>query len=100
MKSKVQTLWMPEEAVAQAIRNLIHNGLDASGADGRVRVESIIEGEEIKIQVTDEGKGMTDEVLGPNRGSVLHDQGTGTRNRIGALSDTKRGFSVRRRVVV
>lgn len=59
-----QTLWMPEEAVAQAIRNLIHNGLDASGADGRVRVEQTLVGQQIKIVVSDQGQGMTDEVLG------------------------------------
>ncbi|KAA5543881.1 HAMP domain-containing histidine kinase [Roseiconus nitratireducens] len=59
-----QTLWMPEEAVAQAIRNLIHNGLDASGASGRVRVESLLDGNGVRIIVTDQGQGMTDDVLG------------------------------------
>lgn len=59
-----QTLWVPEEAVAQAIRNLIHNGLDASGQEGRVRVESKLNEEDIRIVVTDQGEGMDDEVLG------------------------------------
>lgn len=59
-----ETLWMPEEAVAQAIRNLIHNGLDASGADGRVKVESRLDQQNVEFVVTDQGQGMTDEVLG------------------------------------
>ena len=59
-----QTLWVPQEAVAQAIRNLIHNGLDASGVDGRVRVESMLVDEDVRIVVTDEGEGMDDETLG------------------------------------
>ncbi|MCC9601383.1 sensor histidine kinase [Stieleria sp. JC731] len=59
-----RTLWMPEEAVAQAIRNLIHNGLDASGVNGRVKVESRIDDQFVEFIVTDEGQGMTDEVLG------------------------------------
>lgn len=57
-------LWVPQEAVAQAIRNLIHNGLDASGPDGRVRLESTIVDDRLRLSVTDQGAGMTDEVLG------------------------------------
>lgn len=59
-----KTLWMPEEAVAQAIRNLIHNGLDASGIDGRVRVESRLDQRHVEFIVTDQGQGMSDEILG------------------------------------
>lgn len=59
-----KTLWMPEEAVAQAIRNLIHNGLDASGVEGRVRVESRLDQLNVEFIVTDQGQGMTEEVLG------------------------------------
>ncbi|MCO8121946.1 ATP-binding protein [Stieleria sp. TO1_6] len=59
-----KTLWMPEEAVAQAMRNLIHNGLDASGVDGRVRVESRLDGPNVQFIITDQGQGMTDEILG------------------------------------
>ena len=58
-----QTLWLPQEAVAQAIRNLIHNGLDASGPNGRVRVEARLIADRIQILVTDSGEGMTGEVL-------------------------------------
>ena len=60
-----QTLWMPEEAVAQALRNLIHNGLDASVPDGRVKVESDLDRQReiVRLTVTDEGLGMTDEIL-------------------------------------
>ena len=58
-----QTLWVPQEAVAQAVRNLIHNGLDASGEEGRVRVESRLVGEHVQIHVIDSGLGMSDKVL-------------------------------------
>ena len=59
-----QPLWVPQEAVAQAIRNLIHNGLDASGDSGRVRVEAKLVGPELQIVVLDAGLGMSEEVLG------------------------------------
>lgn len=59
-----QPLWVPQEAVAQAIRNLIHNGLDASGESGRVRVEAKLIGPELQIVVLDSGQGMSEEVLG------------------------------------
>jgi two-component system sensor histidine kinase RegB len=61
---ETKTLWMPEEAVAQAIRNLIHNGLDASGAEGRVTLDSKLDDENIQFIVTDQGQGMTQDVLG------------------------------------
>jgi len=57
-------LWVPEEAVAQAVRNLIHNGLDASGETGRVRVEPQLISEHLQISVIDSGQGMSQEVLG------------------------------------
>lgn len=59
-----QPLWMPQEAVAQAIRNLIHNGLDASGMDGRVRVEARLSDESVILEISDAGSGMSQEVLG------------------------------------
>ncbi len=59
-----QTLWLPQEAVAQAVRNLIHNGLDASGAEGRVRLESHVHHDRLRLIVTDSGQGMTADVLG------------------------------------
>ena len=59
-----QALWVPQEAVAQAVRNLIHNGLDASGEMGRVRVEPQLISEHLQISVVDSGQGMSQEVLG------------------------------------
>lgn len=59
-----QTLWVPEEAVAQSIRNLIHNGLDASEEGSKIHVEAKIAGEYVQILVIDEGEGMSEEVLG------------------------------------
>ena len=62
-----QKLWVPQEAVAQAVRNLIHNGLDASGTEGRVRLESKLLDERVQLIVVDSGQGMTNEVM--NRAS-------------------------------
>ena len=59
-----QPLWVPQEAVAQAVRNLVHNGLDASGPTGRVRLEARIDGDRLRLTVFDSGQGMTDEILG------------------------------------
>jgi two-component system sensor histidine kinase RegB len=60
---ETQTLWVPQEAVAQAVRNLIHNGLDASGDEGRVRLASQLIPGRVQFIVVDSGQGMTDEVL-------------------------------------
>lgn len=59
-----QSLWIPQEAVAQAIRNLIHNGLDASGMGGRVSLETSHEDSQVVFRIRDSGCGMTDEELG------------------------------------
>jgi len=59
-----QPLWVPQEAVAQAIRNLIHNGLDASGQAGRVRLSSKLVGDHVVLSVVDHGEGMSEEVMG------------------------------------
>jgi two-component system sensor histidine kinase RegB len=56
-------LWLPQEAVAQAVRNLVHNGLDASGPGGRVTLETRIGADRLMIAVNDSGEGMSDEVL-------------------------------------
>ena len=58
-----QTLWVPQEAIAQAVRNLIHNGLDASGHSGRVQLFPKIIQDELQLTVIDTGEGMSNEVL-------------------------------------
>jgi len=59
-----QPLWIPQEAVAQAIRNLIHNGLDAGSPGGRVRVETAVDTERVEFRIRDTGRGMSDEEMG------------------------------------
>lgn len=59
-----QPMWLPQEAVAQAIRNLIHNGLDASGSAGRVMVDTRVVNSMVEVRITDCGRGMSDEELG------------------------------------
>lgn len=56
-------LWVPQEAVAQAVRNLVHNGLDASPADGRVQLIPSLKNGSLELRVIDHGTGMSDEVL-------------------------------------
>lgn len=60
-----QPMWLPQEAVAQAIRNLIHNALDASSdAASTVTVQAQRLGNEMAIYVIDCGHGMSEDVLG------------------------------------
>ena len=61
---ETQPLWLPQEAVAQAIRNLIHNGLDASGAGGRVMIDTDIRELNLEVRIRDRGRGMSEEELG------------------------------------
>ncbi len=56
-------LWVPQEAVAQAVRNLVHNGLDACNQEGRVSLKPTLVGESLELRVSDEGAGMSDEIL-------------------------------------
>jgi len=59
-----QSLWLPQEAVAQAIRNLIHNGLDAGGSTGRVMIDTKVAGMSLEVRIRDDGRGMSNEELG------------------------------------
>ncbi len=56
-------LWVPQEAVAQAVRNLVHNGLDASPPDGRVRLVPRLASGSLELRVIDQGSGMNDDIL-------------------------------------
>ncbi|QEG41556.1 ATP-binding protein [Roseimaritima ulvae] len=59
-----QALWLPQEAVAQAIRNLIHNGLDAAGVDGRVQISTRLDDGSVVLEISDNGSGMSEHILG------------------------------------
>lgn len=59
-----QPLWLPQEAVAQAIRNLIHNGLDASGTNGRVQIDTRVAESKLEVRIRDCGRGMSGDELG------------------------------------
>lgn len=59
---------LPKQALSQALRNLIQNGLDASSESETVNVLStiVLEGEDQRswlLEIEDRGSGMTDEVL-------------------------------------
>jgi len=59
-----QPLWLPQEAVAQAIRNLIHNGLDAGDSTGRVSLDARVTSGNLEVRISDKGRGMSGEELG------------------------------------
>ncbi|MEZ6090209.1 MAG: HAMP domain-containing sensor histidine kinase [Pirellulaceae bacterium] len=56
-------LWIPMEAVAQAIRNLIGNALDASGPNESIVVDVQATDDDFTVTVTDRGVGMPEEVV-------------------------------------
>ena len=56
-------MWVPTETVAQAIRNLIHNGLDASDPASRVRLDFGVDDDAVEFRVADDGQGMAPEEL-------------------------------------
>lgn len=55
-------LRIPPETLAQAIRGLIQNGLDSTSG-GRVRVSATWNTDRIRLEVRDDGPGMSNEVL-------------------------------------
>ncbi len=54
---------LPVQAVAQAVRNLVQNALDASPENMPVRVKASLKDDCWFIEVTDQGEGMPQEVL-------------------------------------
>lgn len=56
-------LWLPREAVAQAIRNLVHNGLDASPEETVVTLDAEVVGDQVRLRIRDSGGGMSEKVL-------------------------------------
>ncbi|MEM6690397.1 MAG: ATP-binding protein [Planctomycetota bacterium] len=53
-------MWIPLEAVAQSLRNLIQNGLDASLEEQAVEVTSAVDSGRVVLKVRDHGHGMSD----------------------------------------
>ncbi len=56
-------LWLPIQTVAQVIRNLLHNALDASEPELRSFSLAKVDGLWCRIEVTDHGHGMPEDVL-------------------------------------
>jgi two-component system, sensor histidine kinase RegB len=53
----------PAGALAQALRNLIQNALDATAPQGRVRLRVERAADDVRLEVADDGPGMSVEVL-------------------------------------
>ncbi|MEZ6154007.1 MAG: ATP-binding protein [Pirellulaceae bacterium] len=62
-EAREQVNLLPVQAAAQAIRNLLQNALDASGAESLVRLLAEPSSQGWKICVVDRGSGMTPEIL-------------------------------------
>lgn len=58
-----QQLWLPSEAIAQTIRNLIHNGLDASPEEFSVMVDIQTDQQAFVVRIQDWGEGMPEDIL-------------------------------------
>ena len=56
-------LFVPVEGLAQALRALVSNALDASDSGQRVRVVAEVEGGEVRMAVVDLGEGMDEDLL-------------------------------------
>lgn len=54
---------VPERAVARALRGLLRNARQASGADGPVRVHARRDGDTLALAIEDEGPGMAPDVV-------------------------------------
>jgi two-component system sensor histidine kinase RegB len=61
-RHEASQLWLPREALAQAIRNLIHNGLDASPTDTIVELDAAVAGDTLELRISDRGAGMSADV--------------------------------------
>ena len=62
-ESKASSIYVPLTGMANALRGLIRNGLDASPADDHVRVAMRLAEDVLMISIEDRGCGMAPEVL-------------------------------------
>jgi two-component system sensor histidine kinase RegB len=58
-----QLLFLPPRAMAQALRGVVENAQQASPSDSQVRVWAVVDDDRLRIEVRDEGTGMTPDVL-------------------------------------
>lgn len=56
-------LWLPLEAVAQALRNLVQNAVDSSPATSPVYLRAHVADHNFCVEVLDYGEGMSEEVI-------------------------------------
>ena len=54
---------VPSEALAQSVRAVAQNGMDASSGDQPVRITVCCDGSDVVFEITDKGEGMSDDVL-------------------------------------
>ncbi len=61
--AEVVTLDVPKTGLAQALRGIVQNGLDASNPEGVVTVTADTEPKRLRIEIRDEGPGMPPDVM-------------------------------------
>jgi signal transduction histidine kinase len=63
MVPKGRMIWMDQELIREAFRNIIHNALKALPKGGTLRIDSSLspDGKTVKIVFTDNGRGMSNE---------------------------------------
>src|SRR5690606_37601580 len=54
---------VPRQGLAQAIRGLVQNALDATESSGAVHIKVNVEGNTLKVEIRDDGTGIAAEVL-------------------------------------
>lgn len=61
--AKNQTVRVPEQTIAQAIRGVVQNALDASETDQLVELSATANGGNVNIEIRDRGQGMSEEAF-------------------------------------
>jgi signal transduction histidine kinase len=56
-----EPIWADEQRLTQAILQLAENAVRHTGADGRIGIGSLVEGQEVRLWVTDDGPGVPSE---------------------------------------
>lgn len=76
--------WFDKQMVATIFRNIINNAIKFSEPDKRIHIRSNTENDKIHIIITDEGRGMTDDVLALIRQNHSYYSSVGTRQEKGS----------------
>ena len=54
---------LPRVAIGQALRGIVKNAIDAAGRDGRIHIQTCTIGNNIGVEIRDNGPGMSEDIL-------------------------------------